>query len=176
MTVETEPPADEGARHSFAGPRIVGAAVLLLGLFVLAQSLEIGGSTGYSPVGPRFVPTIVGVGLVLLGIGLLIRTSLRPDADLGRQAASEERVTDWRTTGLVAAVLLAYALALAPLGYILATATFLPIAARILGSRNPVRDVVAGLLVGVVVWVGFTQLLGVTLPAGLLDPLLPRSG
>ena len=52
-----------------------------------------------------------------------------------------------------------------------ATTLFLPAAARILGSRNLVRDVTVGLVLAVVVYFGFTEFLGVRLPAGVLDLL-----
>jgi putative tricarboxylic transport membrane protein len=78
--------------------------------------------------------------------------------------------------GIVGGVLILYAVTLGPLGYPLATTAFLPVAARVLGSRSPVRDLIIGAVVGFVVWFSFTQLLGVRLPAGLLDPVLPGSG
>jgi putative tricarboxylic transport membrane protein len=58
------------------------------------------------------------------------------------------------------------------LGYIVATGLFLPITARIMGSRSPVRDVLAGFGIGIVIFFGFTEFLGVRLPAGILGPLL----
>ena len=36
-----------------------------------------------------------------------------------------------------------------------------------LGSRSPLRDALAGLALGLVLFVAFTQFLGVDLPAGL---------
>ena len=55
------------------------------------------------------------------------------------------------------------------LGYVLATGLFLPATARILGSRSPIRDTVAGFAIAIVIYIGFTQFLGVRLPAGILD-------
>jgi putative tricarboxylic transport membrane protein len=169
-----EQPDDPGAPStSFVGPRIVGGALLLLGLAVFLLTLEIGRSRGYSPVGPSFVPTIVALGLIVLAIIFLLRTTVRPDTDLGVRAAREERAAHWGTVGLIGAALLAYAFLLGPLGYPLATAVFVPASARVLGSRSPLRDILIGLAIGFVVWFGFTQALGVRLPSGLLDPLLP---
>ena len=39
--------------------------------------------------------------------------------------------------------------------------------ARVLGSRAPVRDAIAGLVLGFGLFTAFTQYLGVSLPAGL---------
>ena len=58
--------------------------------------------------------------------------------------------------------MVAYALLLEPLGYILATALFFVPVARLLGSRSLVRDVVIGLVLGVGLFTAFTQFLGVS--------------
>jgi putative tricarboxylic transport membrane protein len=49
-----------------------------------------------------------------------------------------------------------------------ATGLFLPVTARILGSQLPIRDVVAGFGIGLIVYFAFTEFLGVRLPAGIL--------
>jgi len=165
-------PEGTAAARSFAGPRTVGVLLLLVGIVVLLGTFQIGGATGFRPIGPRFVPTVVGIGLMLLAIAFLVRTTARPDLWLAERAAEEERATSWPTVGGVALALVAYAVGLAPLGYIIATALFIPIVARLLGSANLARDAVVGLAIGLAVWFGFTEFLGVRLPAGLLDPLL----
>ena len=119
------------------------------------------------------MPAAIGVGLIALGGFLLLRATVRPDLDLARRVADEAALTDWRTTGLTMVALVGYALTLGPLGYVLATTWFIPIVARILGSRRPIRDVVVGVAIGIVVYLAFTQFLGVRLPPGLLDPVLP---
>lgn len=158
------------------GPRVLAIGLLLLGLFVLLQALGIGAARGYSPVGPSVVPTIVALGLILLAVLLLARVTIRPDVDLGQRATSEASNTHWPTVGLLGGVLLIYAFALAPLGYPVATMLLVPAAARVLGSRSSLRDLIIGAAVGALVWFGFTQLLGVRLPAGILGPILPGGG
>jgi putative tricarboxylic transport membrane protein len=39
----------------------------------------------------------------------------------------------------------------------------------VLGSRRTARDVIIGVVLSVVIYFGFTRLLGVRLPVGLLD-------
>ena len=167
----SERPGD-GAR-SFIGPRLASAALMALGGVVAYGALTVGQTRGYSPVGPGFFPLIVAAGLLGFGALLLARTVLRPDIDLARRAAAEESVTHWPTVGVIAAFLLAYALALGLLGYVLATAAFVPAAARILGSDRPLRDLLIGAVVAVAVYFGFTEAVGMRLPAGLLEPILP---
>jgi putative tricarboxylic transport membrane protein len=153
--------------------RLAAVAVIALGLLALVGATQVGPGAGYVAVSPSVMPVVIGFGLVALGVLLLLRATVRPDLDLARHVAAEAALTDWRTTGLVLVALVAYALTLGPLGYVLATTWFIPTVARILGSSRPVRDVVIGVLLGIVVYIGFTQFLGVRLPAGLLDPILP---
>lgn len=153
--------------------RLAAVAVIGLGLLALFGATLVGSGAGYVAVSPSVMPVVVGLGLVALGALLLLRATVRPDLDLARHVASEAARTDWRTTGLVLVSLVVYALTLGPLGYVLATTWFIPTVARILGSRRPGRDVVVGVLLGIVVYIGFTQFLGVRLPAGLLDRILP---
>ena len=163
----------DAASRGLLEARLAGVVVIGLGLLALIGASQVGTGAGYVAVSPSVMPAVVGIGLVALGVLLLLRATVRPDLALARHVAAEAAQTDWRTTLLTLGALVAYALTLGPLGYVLATTWFLPIVARILGSRRPGRDVVVGVVIGLVVYVAFTQFLGVRLPAGLLDPVLP---
>jgi putative tricarboxylic transport membrane protein len=116
---------------------------------------------------------LAAVGLFLFGLLFLSRTTpLWPDTDLAEEAAAEEAATHWITVALIVVALLVYPFLLAPLGYTVATALFFPVVSRMMGSRRIVRDVLVGIGLGVVIYVTFTQFLGVRLPAGLLRGLL----
>jgi putative tricarboxylic transport membrane protein len=164
---------DGDASRGLLEARLAGVAVMGLGVLALIGASQVGAGAGYVAVSPSVMPAVVGVGLVALGALLLLRATVRPDLDLARHVASEATQTDWRTTLLTLMALIVYVLTLGPLGYVLATTWFIPIVGRILGSRRPVRDVGVGVVIGLVVYVAFTQFLGVRLPAGLLDPVLP---
>src|SRR5688572_18933438 len=177
---------ERGARGAHGGgllgPRLVALALLALAALLIVSALGIARGGGYSVIGPATIPLVVAVGLLVLSAIFALRTTLLPDDDLAEQAAAEERATHWPTVGLTALALVAYALALdgfelgplevPGLGYLVATGLFLPLAARILGSRSPLRDVIAGFVIGTIIYFGFTELLGVRLPAGILGPLL----
>jgi putative tricarboxylic transport membrane protein len=165
-------PDGPAAARSLTGPRLVGAVLLLLGIAVLAGAVGIAQGTGFRPVGPGFVPIVIGAGLVVLSIAFLARTTLRPDIWLAERAAEEERATSWPTVGGLAVLLAVYAFALNPVGYIIATALLVPSVARLIGSRRILRDAVVGVAIALGVWFGFTEFLGVRLPAGLLGPIL----
>ncbi|MBV9789697.1 MAG: tripartite tricarboxylate transporter TctB family protein [Chloroflexi bacterium] len=154
------------------GPRLVAVVLLALGLLIFVQTFSIRQGGGYSAIGPRFFPLLVAIGLLLLSGLFLARTTIRPDEDLMQQSADEEAATHWPTVGLVALALVVYAVALGPLGYILATVLFFPVVARFLGSTRPVRDIIIALVISVVIYEGFTRALGVRLPAGLLQGIV----
>lgn len=161
------------ARRSWLGPRLTAIVVLGIGVVALSQALTIREGAGYSVVGPRFFPIIISLGLLLWGVAFLIRTTpLAPDADLAEQAAVEEAATHWATVLTIMAMLVIYVFALGPLGYPLATALFFPAVARIMGSRNSFRDLVIGILLGLIIYIAFTRFLGVRLPAGVLMGIL----
>jgi len=168
--VDTNP--DRTSRGLFEA-RLAGLAVIGLGLVALIGATQVGSGAGYVAVSPSVMPAVIGVGLVVLGSLLVLRATVRPDLDLARHIVAEGLDTDWRTTFLTLAVLVVYALSLGTLGYILATVLFIPAVARILGSWRIGRDLVVGLVLAVVVYIAFTQFLGVRLPAGLLEPILP---
>ena len=88
------------------------------------------------------------------------------------EVTTEEATTDWSTTILALLSLVAYASLLHPLGYTLATALFFPVAGRILGSTRLRRDIIVGLALGLAIYLIFTRVLGVRLPAGLLTGIL----
>lgn len=171
----SERAAEPPPPRSFLGPRIAAVAILAFGLFVLFGTFQISERSGYSTVGPGFFPLVIAVGLLVFGALFLLRTTVRQDRYLGEKAAAEGAATYWPTVGLVAAALLVYAFTLRPLGYIVATALFFPAVAYVLGSvglRMLVRNLAIGTILAVIVYFGFTELLGVRLTEGLLDPLL----
>lgn len=161
------------ARRGLLESRLAGLAVIGLGLLSLLGATQVGSGAGYVAVSPSVMPAFIGVGLVALGSLLLLRATVRPDLDLARHVAAEAAQTEWATTILTLTALIAYALSLGQLGYVLATTWFIPVVARILGSRRPGRDVAVAVVLAVVVYIAFTQFLGVRLPAGLLGPILP---
>ena len=156
-------------RVSWRGPRIAGLALLGLGLAALVATTRIPSvRDGWAVSGPRLVPLVASVMLIVLSLAFLVRTVVRPDVELARFAAAEAAKTHWPTPALVMAGLVGYVALLMPLGYALATALFYTATARVLGSTHLLRDSAWGVVIGVVVCYAFTRLLGVRLPVGPL--------
>jgi putative tricarboxylic transport membrane protein len=167
--VSTPGAGKPGPDRSLTGPRIVAAALLLLGVAAFVATFAISESGGgLSVSGPRFVPLCVSIALIALSIAFLVRTTLLPDEWLAQDAAVQEAATHWPTPALLLGLLAAYVLLLEPLGYVLATVLFFPAGARVLQSTRPARDVAVGALLGIGLYLAFTQFLGVPLPAGPL--------
>jgi putative tricarboxylic transport membrane protein len=154
-------------RQSWAGPRLAGAFLLAASVAILIAVTEVPGRGGYGTSGPRFVPLIVAIGLIVLSALFLLGRWWRPEEELARRSAVVDDATHWLTPGLVLLALIVYAFALEPIGYPLSTALVFFAVARVLGSRAVVRDAIAGIVLGFGLFTAFTQYLGVSLPAGI---------
>ncbi len=128
---------------------------MLAALFIW-QATQI--ETGFivDPLGPSAFPIIIGVVLALGGLYAIVR----PDA-----------APDWPAPGrlleivFAVAVMIAYALVLPSLGFVLSTA----VAASLLGWRlgsGPVSAALAGVAIAVGIYVIFHLILGLSLARG----------
>lgn len=170
------------AVHGLRGPRIAAGVLVVVSALLVLSAIGIARGGGYSVVGPATIPLGVAIGLLVLSAILAVRTTVAPDLDLAASVAEEERSTHWPSAVMTLVLLLAYGLALdgfrlgpievPGLGYVIATGLFLPATARVLGSRSPVRDLILGFAIAVLLYVAFTEFLGVRLPPGLLDLVL----
>lgn len=157
------------ARQQLLG---VGAAITVLGAIVLWRTFSIRQPNGYTVVGPRVVPMTVAGGLIVLGLAFVIHVALGRETELEAQLATERATGSALTPALLIGLLVTYSALLRPVGYVVATVVFLPIAAWLLASRKPVRDIVVGLVMSVGVYLVFRRVLGIQLPAGVLGDLL----
>ena len=153
--------------------RVAAIVIVAFGAWFLWQASELRSGPGYAAVGPRVFPIIVGLGLLGSGAALLV-AAFRGRAGGDETPAADDAAppaipADWPTLGGMAALLAAYVLLFQPLGFILTSIAFLVAGAWALGSRSPVRDVVAAVLVSLVTYVVFTRLLGLELPGGPLE-------
>lgn len=167
---EAAPPA--AASGHPLGPRIAAVVVLLAGVGLLVQAIRDAVQHGVAVDGPRLAPLIVTVGWVVLAGWYTIQswTATEVEAERGERAPR----ASWVVPGGLLAALVGYALVLeyTVVGYVPATAVFFVVAARLLSTR-PVREVilrdtVVALGLSLVVYVAFTRLLDIQLPAGVL--------
>ncbi|WP_167979209.1 tripartite tricarboxylate transporter TctB family protein [Lentzea indica] len=139
-----------------SGEPVFGLVLVTLGVVALTQVWVIRGD--WSVSGPRLVPLVVCTAWVLLAAVYVAQTV--------RSSAPGEGFD--RTPLYLIATLIGYAYIVIPLGYIISTALSFVLTTRILGSRSLLRDVVIGVLLALALYLGFTSLLSIRLPRGVL--------
>lgn len=152
---------------------VLGLVVLATGLLLLREANAAAGESGLTIDGPRLWPLVVTVGWIALAVVYLLQQVVVP-AWVSRHEADEipgARVRwNWRIPAGLSAALVGYSLVVehSGVGYVLATAAFFVVAARLLGSRRVGRDLVVGVTVPIVIYLGFTRLLDIPLPQGVI--------
>jgi putative tricarboxylic transport membrane protein len=129
---------------------------------------------GYARVGPNVMPAAVAAGLIVLGAWLLYESlsggwrGATPDDAAAR---GEHRFCAaafvWVTVGLIAQMLLIHRG-----GFVIAGVALFAAVARGFGSRRLARDLAVGLALMLAIFLFFTHLLNVNLPAGWLQPVM----
>ena len=161
-----------GFRQRATQQLLIGVGVILLAGGVGAGAWFIPSFAGYAGVGPDFLPWLVACVLLLCG-GLLVwhagQGGYRDFEEPSGAAAG-----DWRAFGWVAAGLLAVALLITTLGFVLSCALCFALAVRGLrqaegrpagAPRQALVDVFTGLAIAAPVYGLFRFLLGINLPA-----------
>jgi len=146
--------------------------VLALGIGVAAVTATMSSEGGYAGIGPNFMPGVVGVGIILLGLWLAFEAFTGGWRNAGEQTEVFERSPFlWVSAGLFAhMVLIGWA------GFVVAGTALFACVARGFGSRRWARDLAIGLVLALGVFFFFVKLLNVNLPAGWLSPLLGGAG
>ncbi len=174
-----EPAPVSGRRAEQNATAVFGLVLVVVGILVVADALRLP-DTG--TIGPGAVPLPVGALLALVG-ALLAVSAVRSrargaeprdtvdtgavDADTApagtRPRASRER---WWRCLLLAALLVAFAVLLQPLGYVLTSALLFAGAALLLGAASTWRALCYGWTLAAVVFLVFDRLIGLSLPTG----------
>lgn len=136
---------------------VAGVATSAVGLFVVIQSWEYPMGTARD-MGPGYFPTIAGIALILLGMGIILLE--------GRLQSDEQpEFAEARPILLIMAGIGAFAFMVEPFG--LAPAAFASVFLAALADRStsiPYAGVLA-LIVAVAAVLLFTYALGLTIPA-----------
>jgi putative tricarboxylic transport membrane protein len=140
----------------------VGCLVALLGIFVLISSTSIS-VAGVHRLSPRTFPYAVGILLTLCGAGLALKSLSIRGKDFAIAWPDAEGV---RTIAITLAILAGYIALLNWLGLPLATFLYVTLAVWHLNRAKWLAASVIGLITGVISYVVFIQLLGLSFPAG----------
>jgi putative tricarboxylic transport membrane protein len=140
----------------------LSAGVLAAGFGAAAVTATLPSEGGYSGIGPNFMPSLVSAGLIALGAWLLYEalrggwrhTTAHADAFQARPFA-------WVSAGLFAHMAL-----IGIAGFVIAGAVLFVFVARGFGSHRFLRDLAIGVALSLAVYLFFSQVLNVSLPAG----------
>ena len=155
-----------------AGQVAVAAGVLAIGAAVLGGSFFLPAGGGYAQVGPGVVPRVVGVAILLVG-GFLLHEALTGGFHDVDEEAEAKLPMDWRAFGWVSGGIIAYGLLIELLGFVIASTALFVLVARGFSSVRWLLNIVTGVILAAAVFAMFNYGLGLTLPAGVLKPLLP---
>ncbi len=154
------------------GNLLVGLGVLALGAYFAYGAFSIEVAMSYARVGPRVFPFLVAAGLLVCGVLLCVQALRGGRADSeGGEDVDLSAAPDFGAVGLLVVVLGVYVLVLERLGFVLASAILFWGVAFAFGSRSYLRDIVIGVVLSFITYLVFSKLLGLTLPAGVLEPL-----
>ena len=141
--------------------RIFGLAALFVALAYIASATQIQSSFLADPVGPKAFPILIGIVAAICSLVMILRPDPDPDWPVG---------ATWISLLIAVVVLVGYAYALKPMGFIIPTA----IAASVLSYQISPRPLPAalsgvGLSVGLFILFKYALDLGlVAFPKGLV--------
>jgi putative tricarboxylic transport membrane protein len=140
----------------------VGILVALLGIFILLSSTSIS-VAGVHRLSPRTFPHVIGILLTICGACLALKSWSIRGEDFRIAWPDAEGV---RTIAVSLAILAGYIALLNWLGLPLATFLYVTLAIWHLNRAKWLTATVIGLITGVISYVVFIQLLGLSFPAG----------
>ncbi|NVP53828.1 tripartite tricarboxylate transporter TctB family protein [Mycoplana rhizolycopersici] len=146
------------------GAALVIAAVLAVIAGVMFWDVSrLAGAAGYSQVGPTTVPYVIAICL----LGLAVWTVFEAwRGDFPEREHQQLGPIFWIVAGLVAQMLL-----LKIAGFSIATGLLFAFTAAAFGQRKLWKTIPIGIVFAFVVWVIFSKLLQLSLPAGPLEHL-----
>lgn len=172
-----ESPAGTQVARSKLGEYIFAALALALGIFVFVGAFSIRVPGAGTQVGPRVFPFMVGTILVVSATMVLIEVARGHlgEAEEGEDVDTHAK-TDWITLAKIVAFVVAFIALLELIGWPLSAAVLFGGVAWSLGAKRWWVALLVGLALGVIVFIVFGGLLGLSLPPGplftWLDPLL----
>jgi putative tricarboxylic transport membrane protein len=174
MTNSTEPQQGAVDKSVDKAQYLVCVVLVVVGGYLIYEALTlVGGFAKVDPVGPKFFPMVIGIGLIVLAalLGIAIPRGSKGEADAGEDV-DPTTPGDWRTVGLLVGVFVAVIVLVEPLGWPITGTLLFAGAATILGSRHYIRNLVIGAVLALGSFYGFYSGLGIPLPAGILDGIL----
>ena len=155
------------------GELAFAGSLLLLGVIVLIDTKNMVVPPGSGSVGPQVFPTIIGIFIVAVALFLSIEI-LR--GNYGQPEGTEfgeiESKTDFKTLGTVSASILTYPFLIERAGFVIASTVVFFGVGFAYGARKIIKNLLISIIFALIVYLTFTKLLSVELPAGILKGIL----
>lgn len=154
---------------------LVAAGLIIIAIVILVYTQDIR-EIRSATVSPRIIPRIVGVGTMLIGAWYVFDIIRTPHVISGGEDSEDVDIdapTDWRALILIGLGLTVFAVLVKQAGFAIAAAAMFFITSYGMGSKKYVLNALFGLVLGVAVFLIFDTWLGVRLPSGWLEPILP---
>ncbi|ALN74464.1 tripartite tricarboxylate transporter TctB family protein [Aureimonas sp. AU20] len=150
------------ARRPDRAALAIGIGLGVLGLLVGWDARNVGGGT-YARIGPATFPYVISAVLIALSIWTMVEAwrGQFPERD-----HDEGKPVLWIVGGLAAQLVL-----LNTAGFSIATGLLFAATARAFGKRKLHVSVPLGILISFAIWILFSQVLRLSLPAGPLERL-----
>jgi putative tricarboxylic transport membrane protein len=161
------------------GDIIFAAVVAAYGAIMVLLTSQLNPGPTFDPLGKLGLPYVIGFSLIILG-GVLVVRRLRTWREETSNTVYDEGVEDEAGHPASAARAMAigggtvaYAFLLPPVGFLIGTPIFIILGLYLMRVRNRWLLGVTPIVFTLVVFIVFSQLLGVPLPVGpLTDPLI----
>ena len=115
-----------------------------------------------SPIWPSTFPKVIGFAGLLIGLSLIVN-SLKQSPEEAQQTIDELRSYEWKPVFVFIALMVAFALLLRPMGFIISSTAFLTIGATILGERRVIKLLIISAVFAFGIWYLVQEVLGIFL-------------
>ena len=151
----------------------LAAFLAVAGIYVIIDASSLKDGFADQPVQPYAFPYVIGGALMVLAVLLAIVTARgdRPAAEEGEDVDLAEPA-DWVTVVKLVVVFVVNMALIDLLSWAVTGAILFAGSAWALGSRTLIRDVAIGAVLSVGSWYFFYSVLGLAMPAGILDGVL----
>ena len=154
-----------GPRSVNLGEVLLSLVLVFIGSFVIYETRGIAETQGYSQVGPRLFPYIIGTGLTLCGAVLGWHAISGGWRDVPLDEGGHD-APDWMAWAIISVGIVLHMVLIGWAGFIIASTLMFVLIARGFGSKRAVRDLLVGLALAVAAYFLFTRALGLRLPPG----------
>ena len=154
-----------GPRSVNVGEVLLSLALVFIGSFVIYETQGIAETQGYSQVGPRLFPYIIGTGLTLCGAVLGWHAISGGWRDVPLDEGGHD-APDWMAWAIISVGIVLHMVLIGWAGFIIVSTLMFVLIARGFGSKRAVRDLLVGLALAVAAYFLFTRALGLRLPPG----------